>query len=291
MHNGRIWGWEIAVYLFLGGMAAGLMIVAALASRRVGPRPSRALRLLPFAAPLLLSIGMLALFVDLESKLHVFRFYTAFRITSPMSWGAWILLAVYPATLLLGAARLTDQEVAKLPAWLEAVARHGNERMAALERLNVVLGIALGAYTGLLLATLGARALWGSLLLAPLFLVSGFSAGAALAMLLPVSEEEHELLRKWDIRAIWAELALLAFFFIELVADGGERGRAAAALFLGGPYTAVFWALVIVAGLAAPLVVEIAEPRRRLARAALAPSLLLVGSLALRWLFVVAGQS
>jgi hypothetical protein len=53
----------------------------------------------------LLTLGMLALFLDLEYKTHVWRLYTTFEPLSPMSWGAWILLLVYPAlvaNLLLG---------------------------------------------------------------------------------------------------------------------------------------------------------------------------------------------
>jgi protein NrfD len=296
----HIWGWEIAVYLFLGGMTAGLMIISPLLARRIpAERQSRALRLLPFAAPLILSIGMLALFLDLESKLHVFRFYTAFRITSPMSWGSWILLLIYPATIALGGARLTEDEIsqlcahtgARLTAYIRAGVGAARRNTVMLEWLNVILGIALGAYTGILLGTLAARALWSSLMLGPLFLVSGLSAGAALTMLLPVSEEERHILRRWDLAAIAGEIGVLAFLFIDLVSDGGERGRAAAMLFFGGPYTATFWSLVVVAGLAAPFVLEVAEAKRHLKTAALAPLLLLFGGLALRWIFVLAGQA
>lgn len=295
----HIWGWQIPVYLFLGGMAAGLMIISALMTRRIPlDRQSRAMRLLPFLAPLLLSFGMLALLLDLEFKLHVFRFYTALRITSPMSWGAWILVLIYPATLALGAARLTNGEITLLsPRWprlsriVAAVCWWTRQNVTALERLNIVLGIALGAYTGVLLATLAARALWSSMWLAPLFLVSGFSAGAAVAMLLPTTSDERELLRRWDVAAIAVEAGVLAVFFIDLVADGGARGRAAAALLFGGPYTAVFWAIVVVAGLGVPMALETIESKRHLRPALLAPVLLLIGGLALRWIFVLAGQA
>jgi formate-dependent nitrite reductase membrane component NrfD len=216
-----------------------------------------------------------------------------------MSWGSWILLLIYPATIALGAARLTGNEISWLcthagarpdPHLRKAIAaaRRGT---AVLERLNVILGIGLGAYTGILLGTLAARALWSSLMLAPLFLVSGLSAGAAVTMLLPVTEEERHILRRWDLAAIAGEIAVIAFLFIELVSDGGERGRAAAMLFFGGPYTATFWSLVVVAGLAAPFVLEVAEAKRHLKAAALAPLLLLAGGLALRWIFVLAGQA
>ena len=254
----HIWGWEIALYLFLGGLSAGVMILAG---------AIRGARRLVFIAPLALSLGMLALFLDLEFKLHVFRFYTAFRVTSPMSWGAWILLAIYPATILYGFGKYED----------------------VLRKVNIGLGIALGAYTGILLGTLTARAAWGSLFLAPLFLASGISAGAAMAMLLPASESDRAAFRRWDLVAIAAELLLLGFFFADLLSDGA-RGRAAVALFFGGPFTAVFWALVVIAGLAVPLFLELVESRRRI-HVVLAPALVLAGGLALRWIFVLAGQT
>ena len=43
---------------------------------------------------------MTTLFLDLEYKLHVFRFYTSFEPTSPMSWGAWILVLIYPLMIV-----------------------------------------------------------------------------------------------------------------------------------------------------------------------------------------------
>ena len=43
-----------------------------------------------------ISLGMLALFLDLEHKLYVWRLYLTFKPLSPMSWGAWILMLVYP---------------------------------------------------------------------------------------------------------------------------------------------------------------------------------------------------
>ena len=268
-----VWHWEIAVYLFLGGLAAGLMILGAILGRR--PGSSRAMGFVPLLAPAALSVGMLALFLDLERKLHVFQFYTSFRVTSPMSWGAWILVAVYPATILLGLARMGTVPI---------------RDVRRLEQANVVLGIALGTYTGILLATLSARALWSSALLGPLFLVSGFSTAAALVMMLRITPEERALLRRWDVAAIAVELALLALLFVHLAA-AGARGRAAAALFFGGPWTGVFWAVVVLSGLLVPLVLESLESRRALPATLAAPALLLAGGFALRWIFVAAGQA
>ena len=97
----HIWTWEVAMYLFLGGVTAGIIIFAAivplLGKERVAPFASDRLAIL---APIALSLGMTTLFLDLEHKLYVYRFYTTFRVLSPMSWGAWILIIIYPVSFL-----------------------------------------------------------------------------------------------------------------------------------------------------------------------------------------------
>ena len=291
----HVWGWEIPVYLFLGGMAAGTLFLSGLLSLRAGPR-SRAVRALPFLAPLLLALGMGALFLDLSHKLHVWRFYLAFRWTSPMSWGAWILLIVFPVAILYGSGTLSDEDVAALRARAPRLAKVilfrrdcAQKNQRRLRMAAMIAAVGLGGYTGVLLSSLGARALWGSALLGPLFLVSGISSGAALVMLLPVSPEERAHLGRADLHAMWLELGLLLFFLAGL-ATGGEASRAAAQLVLGGPYTAPFWALVVIAGLVVPATMELLERRLHLAVTAVAPALVLAGGFALRWILVAAGQ-
>lgn len=293
----HIWGWEIPVYLFLGGVAAGLMVMsAALGLREPDRLRSRWARLLPLAAPVILSVGMGALFLDLELEAHVLRFYGTFRATSPMSWGAWILVAIYPATLLLGLAGLSDDDLAALARRVPAAARLRGLRDWAVERLrplriaNLALGVSLGVYTGILLGTLGARAVWSSSVLGPLFLVSGLSTGAAFMMLFPLDHAEHDALRKWDMLAIVAESGLLVLFLIGL-GTSGAAGAEALGLFTGGKWTASLWSLVVVAGLLVPFALETIESRRGLRPTIAAPLLLLVGGFALRWILVASGQS
>ncbi len=297
-----VWGWEIAIYLFLGGLAAGIMILAATLGRAPAEQRSRWGRLLVFAAPLALSFGMLALLLDLHSKLHVFRFYTTWRLTSPMSWGAWILIAIYPATLLYGLGSLTLAERDGLAAWgplralrlgglLTWAAGFAERHEGAVRTANAVLGVALGVYTGILLSNLGARAAWSSALLVPLFLVSGVSAGAALALLGPLTPAEHSLTRRWDLAAIGLELALLSLYLLALASGADRAGQGAAALFLGGRFTAPFWALVVVTGLVVPFALEALEHREGRRPTLVAPALVLLGGLSLRWILVLAGQA
>jgi formate-dependent nitrite reductase membrane component NrfD len=290
----HVWGWEIPVYLFLGGLAAGIMVLTALMLARPGER-SRAMRWLPFATPILVSVGMVALFLDLEHKAFVWRFYLAFRWTSPMSWGAWILLLVYPASLLTALAALADDQAEWLAARagplggaLRSLRAYALPRAAWLGKASVAVGVGLGVYTGILLSTLGARALWSSALLGPLFLVSGLSTGAALFLLFRISDEERKFLVGWDMLAIGLEVTLLLLFLAGLATSGAE-GKAAAGLLLGGPYTAQFWTVVVIGGLLAPALLEALEARFHLRVTVVAPLLVLTGGFALRWILVAAG--
>lgn len=292
----HIWHAEIPIYLFLGGLVAGLMVISGLwlIRRPDGPR-SRALALLPWAAPALLSIGMLFLWLDLEHRLNAFRFYLTFLPASPMSWGSWILLAVYPVTIAL-AWLLTPADLRALvrgrlgdPAWMERLGAWLAARTRGLALASVVLGVALGIYTGVLLGTLAARPLWNSAILGPLFLVSGLSTGAAFMLLARLDATERRLLARADLWFIGVELFLLAIWITGLL-SGGAASQAAVGTLLGGPYTASFWTLVVAVGLVTPLVAEWIELRRGEIPGRFAAGLVLLGGLALRWVIVFAGQ-
>lgn len=292
----RVWHAEIPIYLFLGGLVAGLMVLAGawrLRPPRAAAAPaSPALALLPWAAPVLLTLGMLFLWLDLENRWNAWRFYLTFRPASPMSWGSWILLAVYPAgiaTAWLGTpARRRETVLARLPrlagadAWLRRRAR-------GIAWATIVLGAALGVYTGVLLGTMAARPLWNSAVLGPLFLVSGLSGAAALLLLSPLHHRERVALRRLDLGLIVVECVLLALWLIAL-ASGSEASRAAAGLLLGGPYTAAFWTLVVALGIVTPVAAEWIEARHGLAPGRVPAALVLAGGFALRWIVVFAGQ-
>jgi formate-dependent nitrite reductase membrane component NrfD len=133
--------------------------------------------------------------------------------------------------------------------------------------------------------------MWNSTMLAPLFLVSGISTGAAFMMLFPLGKAEHHFVQRWDLVAIGLEVVLLGLFLLSLFAGGGDLGREAVQRFVGGSLTGPFFALVVFGGLVVPFVIELLERRRHLRATALAPALVLVGGLSLRWLVVVAGQA
>jgi len=224
----HVWAWQIPLYLFLGGWVAGLLILFGLKLRR-GARPARdsVTYPLPWIGLGLLSLGMLALFLDLEHKLHALRLYVSFEPSSPMSWGAWILLIVYPV-LVLGALLDPPGALTRRFPWLTRAARSIRwtpDRLRLLGLVAIACGILLGVYTGVLLSSLGARPFWSSGLLAPLFLVSGLSAGAAFAHLIARRSDEQRQMVLLDTRLLAVELALLLLLVLGLVGGGRYRRR------------------------------------------------------------------
>lgn len=292
----HVWYAEIPIYLFLGGLVAGLMVLAGLSRLRGARDSSRALALLPWTAPLLLTIGMLALWLDLENRWNVLRFYLAMRPTSPMSWGSWILVIVYPVSILM-AWVMTPEELRATILKRVKRGKKGADRIDGWSRAHerglawasIVVGASLGIYTGVLLGTMAARPLWNSAVLGPLFLASGLSSAAAFLLLYRISDTERVTIGRMDMGLILVEFLFIALWLIGL-GTGGADARAAAGLLLGGPYTTAFWTLVVVTGLVTPLVAELIEARHRLLPGRVAAVLVLLGGFTLRWIVVYAGQ-
>jgi len=294
----HIWGWEIPVYLFLGGFVAGVMVLSgwALWQGRKNGRPHATFSLASSGLFLLglvaISLGMLALFADLEHKLFVWRLYLTLEPTSPMSWGAWILLLVYPvlaAGVALDPPRVLLRRVPPLEAGWLAI-RENLPLRRSVGFVSIVTGVALGVYTGVLLSALGARPFWTSALLGPLFLVSGLSTSAAFAHWASPEPDERMRMAWLDNLFLTIELGLIVLFLVGL-ASAGRAEAEAAALVLGGPFTAVFWVGVVGLGILLPLLIQTLAVTHRVAHTPLAPTLVLLGGLALRFVIVYAGQA
>ena len=289
----HIWGWEVPVYLFLGGMVAGMMIISGyfLFKGRHKEMACSCLTLPPVAI-LLLSIGMLALFFDLEHRWYFWRMYTTFQPTSPMSWGSWILLLVYPALLANALIRIPAPVERRLP-FLVRLSKAIHQHPGAISGIgvaNMTLGIALGIYTGILLSAFGARPLWNSAILGLLFLTSGLSSAAAFVHMVSRDKAESVLLAKADNGFLAFELVLILLFLIGLVSSTRVHMEAAM-LVLTGPYAPAFWVFVIGLGIVVPLFLQSLALRHRIAHTPIAPILVVAGGLALRFVIVAAGQS
>ena len=295
----HVWGWEVPIYLDLGGLTAGIMFFAALmillGRQSETPFVSHKSMLL---APVVLSLGMATLFLDLEYKLHVFRFYTSFQPTSPMSWGSWLLMVVYPLSFLFILATLRRG----YPAIAGYVDRFtlgrrltdiSEQFLSPIAALSVLAAVGLGAYTGILLSSLTARPFWNTGLLAPLFLVSGLSTGAAVAVIggqwVSGHGRETQLFAKFNMALIGLECLLVVFWIINLVTGSGAHQEAARHV-LGGEFTMDFWLYFFGFGLIVPLLLYALNLHRQRIWPYLAPLLILYGGFMLRHITVEVGQ-
>lgn len=320
-----VWSWEIPIYLFVGGIVAGMMVLGGLAMlRQARGEDTRSFFSMhtPLLGFILMNIGMLALLLDLTHRLYVWRIYTTFQVTSPMAWGSWVLIIVYGVLLVSALIRLPDSwpwlgRTVPVVRTLSDALVAKPQWISALGWANLVLGVGLGIYTGILLNTMVARPLWNSAILGPLFLVSGLSAGAAVmhiaatllqgkpapqgmiggalaTMLQPIGPQHpekktaHSLVR-YDQVFLITELVFIGLFVANLHTSSASHA-AAAALIMTGPYALAFWVGVVVVGVLLPLAWQALELSHKVAHTVVPAVLVLVGGYTLRWVMVNAGQ-
>jgi protein NrfD len=288
----NIWHWPIPLYLFLGGLAAGILFFAALYYILGKEKEyATAVRKAPFIAPFALVIGLAALFFDLRHKAFFWQLYTTIRLESPMSWGAWTLLVITVASFIWCALHIKDifPEFDWKYKFLKELEIFFNKYKMALAWVILIFAIITGIYTGILLSAFNARPLWNTSVLGPLFLASGVSAGAATIVLMSKNKAERKLFTRLDLIVLGIEMFLIVHMFMGYLA-GPQTQVEAAGLFLGGDYTMVFWIFVVFLGIFLPALLDVMELNDRHIPAFIPGILVLFGSLMFRFVFVFAGQ-
>jgi protein NrfD len=310
-----VWDWRVAIYLFLGGLSGGLMTMSSLNYIRPKPegRVDSNFWKIPLLPPILLSIGLFFLFLDLERKLHGFWFYLSFKPLSPMSWGAWIVFIIFPLMILYALAalpqgtmselinKIKDAKIRKKFSGLISFTEKVQPHLIKLAKANFIFGILLAIYTGILLSSLVARPLWNSAILPILFLTSGMSTGAALLIILAKTQEAKLFFTKVDIWLIIGEvLVLLLLFYGHYTSDAVSRQAIMPFFTPSGEFFPYFISIVLL-GIFLPLaiVLKFLEVRGD-HTAELTPSglflmnasavLVLLGGLVIRFALVYAGQ-
>lgn len=288
----NIWHWQIPSYLFLGGLAAGLLFFAGIFTilGKEHKYPT-IVRTAPMIVPFALVLGLFFLFLDLKHKLYFWQLYTTIRLESPMGWGAWVLMIMTPISFIWSASYIREL----YPAWdwkfgiLKKFEAWVIKNRLLIAWPMAIYAIILGIYTGILLSAFNARPLWNTSILGPLFLVSGMSTGAAVILLLSKDHKERKLMGRIDILLIIIELFFIVHLFMGFKA-GSQAQIDAANLFLGGSFTAPFFTFVVLLGLIFPAVLETLELRGYKVPVAVPVVLVLLGGLIFRFLIVEAGQ-
>ena len=283
-----VWDWPIAIYLFLIGISAGLVTLAILLRRfhpQAGGSDSTLLRTTLVLGPGAIIFGLLIVVFHLTRPWTFWKLMFHYSFTSVMSMGV-MLFQLY---MVVFVPRLTM--VSKLLTLITPFHR-------ALETLMLVLAVLLGAYTGFLLSALKSYPFLNNPILPVLFLFSGISSGAAVALIAmalrhrsnPHSTEAH-FVHRMEVPVVWLEIFLLAAFFVGLALGDDGKMRALAAALGGGFWTWWFWLGVAGLGLILPMLLKPWANRSSTFHGVLAVcGASLTGVLLLRFFILYAGQ-
>ena len=312
------WGWLIVIYLFLGGLGAGAYFVSGLATYLGDATTYRSIaRWGAYLAPFPIIIGSGILIFDLFRPWNFYRLFLTIQFTSPMSIGSWILMVFSGVSLVnafLWVPRETKERlfshkwVKKWKGLIDWSWEHGTQEKlrSVFAALGLPLSVGVALYTGILLGAIPARPFWNTPMLAQLFLFSGISTGTAAVIVLTSFTREHALTGDQDAKLLYTMDSLLICLEMLIIVPfllhaylGTASIKNSLHLVLGGPYTFLFWGVVVLGGLLIPLLVEIYEiypmvfkKHMHHSRALEVASgiLVLVGGLTLRYVFVFGGQ-
>jgi formate-dependent nitrite reductase membrane component NrfD len=264
-----VWTWEIPLYFWVGGIAAGSSFVAAVADA-VGDNQSASIaRRVTLAA---VTPAPVLLILDLGRSERFLNMLRIFKPRSPMSMGAWCL-SVF--SILAGSAVGADLI--------------GRERLA--RRLGVgtaFFGTYLGSYTGVLLAST-AVPVWARsrLFLGPIFIATATATGAATNRLvlyatgMRIGHPTRDALGTVEMLAMGTELALSTYNEKRL----GRLGEALRQGNAGKLFRAAKW------GVRTGLALRLARKRGGVWTHHVASLLYIFSGLAFRFAWVGAGRN
>jgi formate-dependent nitrite reductase membrane component NrfD len=227
------WTWYILFYFFLAGLGGGSYFLATVLRHWGTPSDEPTARLGFYAAFVALIICPILLTLDLTKPLRFWHmlvnttpdgFGLNFKSWSPMSVGVWALVVA---------------SIFVLVSFLDTLVRDGRIRHPLAARFGglleggfgkvwnvagAVVCLFVASYTGVLLSVSN-QAVWSDTwALAGLFLASGLTGAAALLLLLMRyrrgAEASRGFLELSERMFVVLELVLLAVFVLTLIADG-----------------------------------------------------------------------
>lgn len=286
------WGWEIILYFFLGGIAGGSYLVAALADLFGLDKAASLIRAGRYLSFVCILISPILLIKDLGRPQRFHHMLRVLKFRSVMSLGSW---GISVFGMMCGSS--TAHQMAKdgLLNWFPPLARLMKALpIKVIEGFGAVAGLFVASYTGVLLSST-AVPLWARAkhILGPLFVTSGLSTGlASLSLILSLgrSRRQEDILERLDraeMIAMTTELGLITSLIPIL-------GPLAKPLFKGR--TGVFYTIgTIGSGLLVPLLARLGwrmsgkAPSRSLTISTSA--LVLIGGLILRGVWIIAGRA
>ena len=278
------WGMLIVIHFFLSGMAAGSFIASAAASYLDDEKYKKIASAGAYLALFSIMVDVPILILDLDRPLRFITLLFRGSITAPLTWGTWFLIGLGLFSLL------------------NIALQRGMEAVRGFKPVILVIGsvfaIGVSAYTAVALnIATDARPIWSNGAVIPVFMVASLVAGiAAVSLVVSLTGPAKGLSSLNTANAVLLLFQLLLVAFLLLTAStSSQLGREAAGEILGGELSFIFWAGLVVIGLAVPVIVfwsnllaKVTEPRAGMT--ALISAMVLLGVFALRYIIVYGGQ-
>ena len=247
--GGHLFGFEVVLYLWLGGLGGGLSAVAGVAGLSIPRRflqdglvslYSNLMRMALVIAAALLALGSMLLLADSDNFAAL-----AYLFLSPpfgyLSVGAWLIVVDMGLCLIL------------VLFWRAGSAGQNFVVSRILHAVCMIVGLAVALYTGLFLASMKAVPLWNTPWLPALFVLSSISCGIVLFLVLHQASDKGatfssymKLLAKVDVAIVALELLCALALVVGLVIGSigsptSTAGAASAYSLIAGEYAWIWW--------------------------------------------------
>ncbi|MCJ7785239.1 MAG: polysulfide reductase NrfD [Desulfobacterales bacterium] len=275
----------ISLYFYLTGLSAGSFIISTMAYGfgMVKFKPLGKIGVV--MATCLLMIAPMILLIDLEQPLRFWHLILYLRITSPITWGTF-LLTLYPMNCIVYGYFMFKGDL---------------KRTKIFGLIGIPLALMVHGYTGFILALGKARVLWNTAIMPPIFLVSAMVSGLAMMILVVIVKDfiiqkgkdpNRDLiyaLGKFLVASIVLDLILIGIDLSVLLTSTMEAYKAALML-LNGQFSFLFLGVELILGAIIPLLLFLSPFTKRWIPAyVIASILVMVGIFAMRCIMVIGG--
>ncbi|MHB8069192.1 MAG: NrfD/PsrC family molybdoenzyme membrane anchor subunit [Desulfobaccales bacterium] len=302
--HGVVFGYLIAMYMFLISMAVGAHLVTLFAKAYYRDEDFLPLEKVGTFLPMLILLLMpLLLAVDMTHPERAYTMYYHWNWTATVAWGAYIMplcvvtYAFHSFYLFRPEMMVAVREGRPGAGFYRVLLRGKIEEGTAAEirqrqqkaervwaNLSIVFSFLALIYVGMRLSSFKGRVMVHSLVMVFMFISLAASSGAAFMILLgrlktaiappssPALAKQNRFLVDFGVILKFALVAQLVIWIIYLIQLNftGTGGKLAAYIFLSGPRSFYFWAFQVVIGMLVPLALVLFASMRQDVRASAA---------------------
>ncbi len=276
--------WQIAIYLFLGGVGAGAVLSAVLADMYNREKYISYIKAASLIGMPAVSVGCIFLLIDLGQGLTKpwLLIYLFANPTSAIMWGTLIL------SLFIGFSTL-------YAAYNFKILKFGGGLFFKL--ILIVLCLGTAGYTGVLLGLLKSIPFWHQTAIPALFIISGISTGISASIVLKEflfknEKSSIEMIETSHYYLLLIELIIITgMLFVAL--HGVPEMIVSVKSLLNGKYAVEFWVIFMLLGLIIPIIFytfqEAGKAHIKGGKLVILELFVLLGGFYLRYLIIHAG--